>query len=94
MLAPLPLHVNPGFQAWTSSNPATPVVFAMRCNPQHGALAHEMGHRLGMAHASVYRPDDGRVPVDPLGPGVMDDSGADPMDVMSSARGQYGLQSR
>jgi hypothetical protein len=27
----------------------------MRCNPQHYYLLHEMGHRLGMPHAIIYK---------------------------------------
>jgi hypothetical protein len=27
----------------------------MRCNPQHYYLLHEMGHMLGMPHATIYK---------------------------------------
>lgn len=31
----------------------------MRCNPQHYYLVHEVGHRLGMPHATIYKLDAG-----------------------------------
>jgi predicted DNA-binding transcriptional regulator AlpA len=31
------------------------MMFVMRCNPQHYYLLHEIGHRLGMPHATIYK---------------------------------------
>jgi hypothetical protein len=54
VLSPLPQFVNPGNTAWASGG-GSPLFFVMRCNPQHYYLLHEIGHRLGMPHATIYK---------------------------------------
>ena len=31
------------------------MIYIMKCNPQHYYLLHEMGHRLGMPHTTIYK---------------------------------------
>jgi hypothetical protein len=55
VLSPLPTFINNGaFRAWADAG-GSPLIFVMRCNPQHYYLLHEMGHRLGMPHAVLYK---------------------------------------
>lgn len=52
VLSPLPRFINSGFTAWADAG-GSPLIFVMRCNPQHYYLVHEFGHRVGMSHATV-----------------------------------------
>jgi hypothetical protein len=54
VLSPLPQFVNPGYTAWAEGG-GSPLLFVMRCNPQHYYLLHELGHRLGLPHATLYK---------------------------------------
>ena len=55
VVAPLPpRRINPGYTAWSSSG-GSPHIFMLRCAPQLYYLVHEMGHRLGLPHASVWK---------------------------------------
>ncbi|KAF6266656.1 hypothetical protein COO60DRAFT_1623446 [Scenedesmus sp. NREL 46B-D3] len=96
VLSPLPRFINSGFTAWANSG-GSPLMFVMRCNPQHYYLVHEFGHRVGMAHATVYRLDtsaDAKPPTSPMGPGVMEDTYSDRLDIMACCKGDYSLHNR
>lgn len=55
VLSPLPTFINDGrYRAWADAG-GSPLIYVMRCNPQHYYLAHEIGHRLGMPHATLYK---------------------------------------
>jgi hypothetical protein len=54
VLSPSPRFVNPGYTAWANGY-GSPMMFVMRCNPQHYYLLHEIGHRLGMPHATIFK---------------------------------------
>jgi hypothetical protein len=54
VLSPLPQFVNPGNTAWASGG-GSPLFFVMKCQPQHYYLLHEIGHRFGMPHATIYK---------------------------------------
>lgn len=58
VLSPLPTFINDGrYRAWADAG-GSPLIYVMRCNPQHYYLAHEIGHRLGMPHATLYKLTD------------------------------------
>lgn len=46
VLSPLPQFINPGNTAWANGG-GSPMIYVMRCNPQHYYLLHEIGHRYG-----------------------------------------------
>lgn len=55
VVAPLaPARINPGYTAWSSSG-GSRTMFVMRCAPELYYLIHEMGHRLGLPHASIWK---------------------------------------
>lgn len=55
VLSPLPTFINSGWaRAWADAG-GSPLIFIMRCNPQHYYLLHEMGHMLGMPHVVLYK---------------------------------------
>lgn len=54
VLSPLPQFINPGNTAWADGG-GSPLIYVMRCNPQHYYLLHEIGHRFGMPHATIYK---------------------------------------
>lgn len=54
VLSPLPQFINPGNTAWAAGG-GSPMIYVMRCNPQHYYLLHEIGHRFGMPHATIYK---------------------------------------
>jgi len=55
VLSPLPQFINSGaFRAWADGG-GSPLIYVMRCNPQHYYLLHEIGHRLEMPHATIYK---------------------------------------
>ncbi|WIA29149.1 hypothetical protein OEZ86_011660 [Tetradesmus obliquus] len=96
VLSPLPRFINTGFTAWANAG-GSPLMFVMRCNPQHYYLVHEFGHRVGMAHATAYRLNDSadaKPPTSPLGPGVMEDTYSDRLDMMACCKGDYSLHNR
>lgn len=63
--------------------------------PQHYYMLHELGHRLGLGHASMYRLDNAtRAPADPMGPGLVEDSYTDKFDIMACCKGDYSLHHR
>ncbi len=95
-VAPLPRHINPGYYAWANGG-MSPFIYVMKCNPQHYYLLHEMGHRLGMPHATIYQRDQGNanaVPVPALGAGLVTDSYSDKLDIMACCKGDYSLYNR
>ena len=93
-MAPWAKHKNQGYLAWSGGG-LSPYMFVLKCNPQNYYIVHEMGHRFGLAHSSVYRLDSATtVPSNPVGDGVIEDSYSDKLDIMACCRSDYNLHGR